>query len=160
MVTIITGKINDRDSSESDYLFDSNMPGDGFISVKTGFENEKHSYDILRLTTGETMPFIVSEDQMIDGLEIACQIGPAIFLQETLNYVENEIEKMIEQGVSPIYLDELGQLELYDECFHHIFTKMILAGVDCVITVKEDLVDNIIDKYGIKAYQILRVKRT
>jgi hypothetical protein len=62
---------------------------------------------------------------------------------------------MIKTKVSPIFLDEIGQLELYDQCFHPLFNRILQNKIDCVITVREDLVDKVIAKYNLKL-QLIR----
>lgn len=156
MVKIITGKINSGKSTTIQRLYNKHKKGDGFISVKNMYETSVQSYDILRLSTLKRKEFVVKEG-FYDPEDIACQIGPYLFYQDTLLYIEKEIKDMIVQGITPIYLDEIGQLELYDQCFHKIFELILESNVDCVISVREDLVQEVIRKYQIQEVEIQKV---
>ena len=93
-----------------------------------------------------------------NGIEkVACKVGPYLFLEKSLTYVENEILKMIKNNVSPIYLDEIGQLELYDQCFNKVFNQIVQSKADCFITVKEDLVDEVIRKYKLTNVNVITI---
>jgi len=72
-----------------------------------------------------------------------------------LKHVEKEIDAMIKHSISPIFLDEVGQLELYDQCFGNILKKMVESGLELYITVREDLVSQIIEKYKINQVDII-----
>mgnify|MGYP000282667603 FL=1 len=93
-----------------------------------------HSYDIVRLSNNDAQLLVIRED-FYNGFEkVACKVGPYLFLEKSLTYVENEILKMIKNNVSPIYLDEIGQLELYDQCFNKVFNQIVQSKADCFIT--------------------------
>lgn len=156
MVKIITGKINSGKSTTIQRIYNKDRKGDGFISVKNIYQKTVQSFDILRLSTLKTKEFVV-KDGFYDPDDIACQIGPYLFYKDTLLYIEKTLNEMIEQGVTPIYLDEIGQLELYDQCFHNVFQMILKSDVDCVISVREDLVTQVIEKYKIKEVEILNV---
>ena len=103
MVTIITGKINSGKSKKMKKMYDVDKKGDGFISQKNMYQDAVQSYDILKLSTNETRAFVV-KGGFYEKEDIACQIGPYIFFRETINCIEEEIESMIRENVSPIYL--------------------------------------------------------
>ena len=154
MVTIITGKINSGKSTTIAKLYRLKQQGDGFISIKSMHYDKVHSYDIMKLSNQQTKLFVLREEY-IENQEAACKIGPYVFLKETFDYVENEIDLMIKTNVSPIFLDEIGQLELYDQCFHAIFKRILANNIDCVITVREDLVEKVVKKYNINEVEIM-----
>ncbi len=155
MVTIITGKINSGKSCTILKHYKENKIGDGYISVKRMHYNKVHGYDLLRLSDSSIKHFVIREDYFNFNEKISCQIGPYIFLEKTLEYVESSIKEMIKNNVTPIYLDEIGQLELYDECFNHIFTYILEKNVDAIITVREDLIPKVLKKYNITDQNII-----
>ncbi len=157
MIHIVTGKINSGKSTMINNIYKDNQVGDGFISVKQMIDDKVYGYEIMKLSD-QTLKLLVIRDEFYkENKEIECQIGPYLFIKETINYIESEIKEMIHKGVSPIYLDEIGQLELYDQCFHKIFSEIIQSNTDCVITVRTDLLDEVIDKYNLKDVTIKRV---
>jgi len=156
MINIITGKINSGKSTTMSKIYDENKLGDGYISVKRMTHDKVHGYDIVRLSDKTSQLLVIREEFYNNIDDIACEIGPYLFLESTLKSIEESIENMIENNVSPIYLDEIGQLELYDQCFDKIFRKIIQSNTDCYVTVREDLVEKVIEKYQIKDYNIIQ----
>ena len=157
MIHIVTGKIDSGKSTTIADLYQRNQAGDGFVSIKRMHYHKVHGYDIMRLSTLETRLLVVRDEFKHRDYQIACKIGPYLFLQDALAYVETTIRSLIADGVTPIYLDEIGQLELYDQCFHKVFAELVDSGVECYITVRHDLVPDIIDKYKLMDYDIIEV---
>ncbi len=157
MVNIITGKINSGKSTTIANIYHENKKGDGFISIKRMHYDRVHGYEIMKLSDKSMKLLVIRDEFKTKDYEIACQIGPYLFLQDTLDYVEKEIKKMIKNKISPIYLDEIGQLELYDQCFNNIFLEIIKANIDCYITVREDLIPKVIKKYQLQEVKIITV---
>jgi nucleoside-triphosphatase THEP1 len=62
---------------------------------------------------------------------------------------------MVLEGVSPIYLDEIGMLELNNKGLHHILLSLLDQSVDLCLVIREDLVEDVIKKYQIKAYEMI-----
>jgi nucleoside-triphosphatase THEP1 len=157
MIHIITGTINSGKSTTINTTFHNKKKGDGFISVKVMSNSKVHGYDIVKLSDKTTQLFVIRDEFYTDNKPVSCQIGPYLFLQETLDYIQTEIRTMIRQKVTPIYLDEIGQLELYNQCFHSIFREIIESNIECYITVREDLVDAVIRKYNLKEVTIKKI---
>jgi nucleoside-triphosphatase THEP1 len=157
MVHIVTGKINSGKSTTLRKLYLKNNIGDGFISVKRMQQHIVHGYEIMKLSDQTMKPLVIREEFCTHKEKIVCQIGPYLFLEKTLKYIEQEIIKMIQSKTSPIYLDEIGQLELYDQCFHNIFSILTKSDSDIYVTVREDLVPQIIEKYQLKDVNIIKV---
>ena len=155
MIHIVTGKMNSGKSTKLGSIYNELQKGDGFISVKRMHYDKVHGYEIMRLSSRAFHPLVIREEFSHESIDIACQIGPYLFLLDTLKVVEQEINEMIENSISPIFLDEIGQLELYDQCFSKIFKKMVESGLEIYITVREDLVKQIIEKYNIKQVDII-----
>ena len=157
MIHIVTGKMNSGKSTVLGSIYQKNQDGDGFISVKRMHYDKVHGYEIMKLSNKEFHPLVIREEFSHQKMNVACQIGPYLFLEDTLQYVEQEIEDMIQNETSPIYLDEIGQLELYDQCFDSIFRKMVESDLEIYVTVREDLVDKVVEKYQIKDLDISNV---
>lgn len=156
MVKIVTGKMNSGKSTTIHKMYMENKLGDGFISVKRMYNDQVQGYDMMKLSDKSSDLFVVREEYIDNDVEVACQIGPYMFLKNSLEHIEAEIRQMIANEVSPIYLDEIGQLELYDMCFNNIFKEMV-NSIDCIITVREELVDKVIDKYNLIEVEIIHI---
>ncbi|MBU1145820.1 MAG: hypothetical protein KJ971_08235 [Firmicutes bacterium] len=155
MVRIVTGKINSFKTTKMIELYKKIQKGDGFVSLKIMIKDKVHSYNALHLLTNETFPLIIRKEFNDSSKEVICQIGEYHFLKDTVLLIENTIEKMIKAKVSPIFLDEIGNLELQEKGFHQILKKMISSKLDLYLSIRADLVDEIIKKYNIEEFEII-----
>jgi nucleoside-triphosphatase THEP1 len=144
---IVTGKINGGKTTTLYDLYHKQQQGDGFISVKRMHYDQVHGYDLMRLSDGKTIPFVIHVARHTDNEEIACQIGPYKFYKTALDQVQSQVEKWIANNITPIYLDEIGGLELSEKGFHHTLMTCIKQGVEVYVTVREDLIDDVVKKY-------------
>ncbi|MCX5774856.1 MAG: hypothetical protein NTV44_00535, partial [Firmicutes bacterium] len=87
------------------------------------------------------------------------RIGPYHMNLDRLDEIENAVDHMIGQGIQPIYLDEIGRLELSGKGYDRILRKLLASSLDIVLAVREDLVPAIIEHYQIKSYSIIPVKQ-
>jgi len=155
MVKIVTGKMNDHKTSRMKAYYQSHPKGDGFISIKHMDNNLVHHYDLYRLSSQETYPYIIREDFYDGTSPIRYQIGPYLFYDAAFEIIENQIDDMIIEGISPIYLDEIGMLELDNKGLHHVLLTLLDQSVDLCLVIREDLVDDVIKKYHIKTYEMI-----
>jgi nucleoside-triphosphatase THEP1 len=155
MVKIVTGKINSLKTTRMVELYKKNHLGDGFVSIKRMIGSKVKSYSVEKLSTGERRLLIIRDEFNDLNEEIAHHIGPYQIIKNTLEFVENEIFKMIKEKTEPIYLDEIGILESEGKAFSHILRAMLNSNLDIVISVRDELLDKIIEMYEIKDYVIL-----
>ena len=149
MINVITGKINSGKTTKIIELYDRLQNGDGFVSIKNMIGDKVHSYEIMQLSNREKKPFILHENYVTDSWCESCKIGPYSFSKTTLEYIENTIRNLINNKISPIFLDEIGPLEIHDQCFHRIFMELLANNCELYITIREDSLDDIIQKYEI-----------
>ena len=157
MITIITGKINGGKSNTILKHYIKHQKGDGFVSNKRMHYNKVHSYQLVHLKEKQPFTFVITEKDHKKDQKVACKIGNYLFLQETLDYVEKTIKSLVKNKIEPIYFDEIGMLELNNECFHQAFQYALSHDIDCVITVREAFLDQVIQKYNLKNPEILRI---
>ena len=157
MLNIVTGRINSSKTTKIAGIYNSKKIGDGFISLKKMDGHLVHSYDILRLSTNEKRLLVIRDIYSDSNFVKCCQIGPYLFNSETVKYIENTLRELINQKVSPLFLDEIGLLELDNLCFHNIFTQMLKSDLDIYVTIRKDLLDKILAKYKIKEYNLIDV---
>ena len=146
MVRIVTGKIDSLKTTRMRERYLRDRKGDGFIAIKRMIKDKVHSYEAVRLSTGERLPLIVRDEFVYTTFPVSCQIGPYLFNQETIDRITQSIGEMIRQKIEPLYLDEIGVLELEGKCFDHIFKKMVASGLDLVVSVREDLIEAFLAK--------------
>lgn len=153
MVGIVTGKINSGKTTRMKALHQTHG-GDGFIMVKTMDGQTVKSYHVLRLSTGEQRLLVLREGYNDLTFKEVTRIGPYRFDRHTLAWMEATMQDLIHSGVSPLYLDEVGKLELKGEGFHSILKAMIASDKACFISMREDLVHPITQAYQLNAYLV------
>lgn len=156
MLNIVTGKINSSKTNTILDIYKSLKKGDGFISIKNMNNNIVHSYDILHLATSEKKLLVIRDIYSEKDFVKCCQIGPYMFSESTVKDVEIKIRELIKQNVSPLFLDEIGLLELDDNCFHDIFLEMLMSKLEIYVTVRTELLDKILKKYKIDEYNLIQ----
>ncbi|MCK7487649.1 MAG: nucleoside-triphosphatase [Bacillus subtilis] len=62
---------------------------------------------------------------------------------------------MIDYSIQPIYLDEIGVLELEGKCFATVLQEMVDSKLDLVLTVRRDLLERVVERFHIKEYTIV-----
>ena len=150
MITIITGNINTRKTTKTIEHYERNHQGDGFVSLKLMTNDSVDHYEMIKLSTQEKKILMIHKQSILIDKFMSLDIGPYHVLKQTVLWVEEEIKQMIKMNVSPIYLDEIGVLELKNEGFHHILITLLEANLDLVLVVRDGLRQEVISKYHMK----------
>jgi nucleoside-triphosphatase THEP1 len=162
MTTIVIGKINDNKTTTMIDLYKKRGTGDGFVSIKHMIQDTVHSYDAMQLSTHEQRVFIKRDIFYEDDFTVCCKLGPYYFSDETMAWIKETMLTLAHRGVTPLYLDEIGALELENKGFHDLLKRLCSLNVNLVLSVREDLVDEIIKHYNLTNITLLKstVKRT
>lgn len=155
MVKIVTGKINSLKTSRALDDYQTNQKGDGFLSIKNMDQQKVLSYDALRLKTNEKRRLASHKENNPYTFKNQLTFGPYVFNLDTFDWMNHEISHMISQQVHPIYMDEIGNLELKGFGYDAIIKKCLESNMDLVIVVREDLLDQVIKHYQIKDFIII-----
>lgn len=155
MINIITGKINSYKTTRIKKIYDEDKLGDGFISVKTMKEDKVLYYELEHLKTGAKRISIIHTGHYPNQFINYDQVGPYVFDLDYLKEVEQEIEEMIKKRVEPIYLDEIGLLEINKKYFYAILKKIVDSELEAYITVRNTLIASVIDVLKLKDYKII-----
>jgi nucleoside-triphosphatase THEP1 len=156
MVTFVTGRINSGKTTKLFELYQQTGRGDGYIAIKQMQGTKVVEYTAKRLSSDDAFPYVVRDEFDPGTKKIACSIGPYRFYQDAVDEMVAEIRRMIEYSIEPIFLDEIGQLELRGECFAQVFSEMVASGLDLVVSVKKELLEDVIKTFGIHDYKIVR----
>jgi len=157
MITIITGKINSGKTTYIKNLYQKDNIGDGVISIKSMIDDTVDNYQSLHLKSNQLFSQVLRNTHTLNEDEIICKIGPYNFLKSGLNQSENLFHQMIDNFISPIYIDEIGLLELDEKHYHNIFIELVKSGLDVIFTVRTDLLDQVIKKYNITNPKIIKI---
>ena len=155
MVHIVTGKINSGKTGKLAAICQFERRGDGFVSVKEMADGISVRYLAMRLSTMEERPLLAREGYFPQGFDPVQEIGPYRMSQTTLRWIETEIGKMLETGVEPIYLDEIGPLELEGGGFAPILARCLERGTELYLSVRRDFVEAVLGRFGILDYDLM-----
>jgi nucleoside-triphosphatase THEP1 len=155
MIYIVTGKVNSGKTSKLAVMYQYDRLGDGFVAIKDMDNGIVTAYHAMHLSTMETRSFIVREACAPAGFDGCFTIGPFIISKTGLAWIESQVRLMIAKGISPIYLDEIGPLELANGGLHLLFAELVASGLDLYVAIRNELVSQVIEKYHIKEYRLM-----
>ncbi|GEM_PF-557177 len=154
MVHIVTGKINDRKTTRMIALYER-LGGDGFVSLKTMKNDTVHSYTAQRLSTGEQRLLIIRDAYMPEDFNSKENIGPYHFEKNCVEWIESTLKTLVEERVEPLFLDEVGILEMHDQGFANTVKAMVDSGLDVCFAVRETLLPDFLKQYAITDYRLI-----
>jgi len=149
MVNIVTGSINSGKTTRMKALH-ANLGGDGFIMEKTMDGSQVKSYHAHRLATGETRLLVLRDGYDTKGFKESVRIGPYRFDDACLRWVKSIMHTLVKQTKSPLFLDEVGVLELQGEGFDSVLNDLSFYKGTVYLSVREDLINDIIQRYRFK----------
>lgn len=154
MIYIITGKINSYKTTRLKERYNA-LKGDGFISVKHMSNNKVLYYHIERLSDQSKSMFAIHKEHYPVLFEKVEQLGPYVFDKNVFEMVETTMKNCIEQHVSPLFIDEIGPLEIAHKGFYKTFRRLLNSGLDVYFTCRASLVESVVKTFNIKAYERL-----
>jgi len=157
MVTIITGSINSGKTTFVKDIYEKTKTGDGFVSIKIMSGNKVKGFDVLQLSTGDKQSFIRIVGSEPLGWAENCRIGQYTVSENAVNWVAGHIEELIRNEISPIFLDEVGDLEIDGKCFFMSLKRMVESGLDLYLSVRDKNLVSIIDGFGINNAKIIKM---
>lgn len=155
MITIVTGKINSGKTTTMLKHYQTHQQGDGFVSIKHMNHGDVDFYTMRRLSNGEERVLLIHEKSALFESPSSVNIGPYHVVQSTIQWVENEMRDMISKKISPLYLDEIGSLELNQQGFHPVLVDMLDSSLNLVLVIRDRFVDDVIKDYNLKNISII-----
>jgi len=154
MIKIITGERDSGKTSYLRYLVRDSKFFNGFLQYKQYNENDKFiGYNLYDLETNQEFEFITT-DLSREGLKL----DNFVVLEEGVKKGKEIILKGIDQD-KILVIDEIGQLEMDGKVFHEVLLKALKSGIEIYITVREELLNDFIEKYDLatRNYKLIRV---
>lgn len=153
MITIITGA---KDTGKSSYLeswYREKPEGVGFFSRKVFRSGVHIGYDLVLLPGMRTVPFI-----RVDGFGIGedCEEiirqGRFLFASSAFYLAEEWMESHPVLDDVPVWMDEIGALELFGYGFDRIVRNALAEGRELRVVFREHLFERLIEYYNILNY--------
>jgi len=155
MVYLITGKLNSGKTTKTIELFSQYPKGEGFVSVKTMNGLEVVKFDLVKLSTSEKRVLAYKTPYYQNQYLSTTRLGEYYFQDETFLWAESEIDLAMSTKKEPIFIDEVGLLELNGQGFYSIIQKLIQADYWCYIAIRDTYLPRFVELFQIKAYKII-----
>ena len=156
MVYIIKGEINQGKTKEILSIYNRDKQGDGFVSKKIFINpTEFTGYEIVRLSTEEKMPLAYKSQYVPSHWDEIYRRGPFSFSKAAFVFAEHIIDDIIDRHINPVYIDEIGPLELDGKGFSTILEKILRIQKDVYITVRSHCVNEVINKFNTRDHKII-----
>lgn len=134
--------------------------GDGFISQKIFTDKNPGDftgYEIVRLATGERKELARKTEHLpVRWDEVFC-CGPYHFSKAGVDFARDIIDDIIANGIGPIFIDEIGPLELAGKGFAPILKKALETGKDIYVSIRIHCVEDVIKAFNIRDHRIIPV---
>ncbi|WP_319467589.1 nucleoside-triphosphatase [uncultured Trichococcus sp.] len=162
-VTIITGEMDAGKTTELVRRYHELPAGtaDGFASTKAFSEQGVfEGYDLRRLATGKTVPFIRlrKADELL-AQQDGCIFDRFIFLREPLAAAEQAIRDILsDPSVRTVLLDEIGPVELQGNGFCRALKVLLESDKELYLCINRKNLDSVTKIFGIAAYQLIEVE--
>ncbi len=132
--------------------------GDGFICVKVFNKNNFQGYDLVRLRTGEGVPFARKIDAISGNWDEIYRFGIFSFSGYAFAVADRIIAEIIKNGVEPIFVDEVGPLEIVEQKgFCELLKRVLKLKREVYISIRNELVNELIKEFKIHEPQITRI---
>jgi len=158
MVTLVTGPVQSGKSTTLQKLADTYPMAGGFCCPKQIQNGEHIGYLIRSIATAESVPFAVLQTDKPVGWREVDTIGPWSFSETGFAFATSIIRDCWDRNRHPIFVDEIGPLELLDRGFATLFRKLLAGPTDLFAVVRHNLVDQVIEHFHIQQYTRIDVK--
>ena len=130
--------------------------GDGFICVKVFDKNNFKGYDLVRLRTGESTPFARKNDAIPGDWDEMYRFGIFSFSGHAFTVADRIITEIIKDGTEPIFIDEVGPLEIVEQKgFYELLKRVLKLNRGVYISIRNELVNKLIKEFKIHEPQII-----
>jgi nucleoside-triphosphatase THEP1 len=161
MIYIITGEINQGKTRRmiSIYRQQQTKQGDGFASKKIFPDGADFTgYEIVRLSNNEKMPLAYRSQHVPPGWDEIYRRGPFHFSKAAFAFAEAISDDIIARDINPVFIDEIGPLELEGKGFAPLLEKILTTGKDVYITVRNHCVEEVLRKFNIREHELIKFK--
>lgn len=154
MINIVTGRVNSGKTTKLINIFDTLKNGDGFCNRKIYVDGCYMGQEIVRISNGESRLWSIKGIKPDKWNQAFCYESYS-FSKEGLEFAENIIGSILNLDIEPIYIDEIGPLELQGKGFCKLFKRCLASNKEIYVVIRESCVEAVIDKYDIDNYKIV-----
>jgi nucleoside-triphosphatase THEP1 len=158
MIYIVSGGIDRGKTRKIESLYRRIGQGGGFVSRKIFDDTAFRGYEIVDLTTGRRLPLALKREMVPDNWDEAGRCGPFSFSLRAIAMAEKIVDDIIADGVEPVFIDEVGPLELQGQGFAPLLKKILDTDKEIYLTVRPTCLTPIVKHFGIKDYKLIQIE--
>ena len=157
MINIICGAINSGKTARIESIYAEEKKGDGFITRKIFSDSQFRGYEIMRLSSGESrIQSLKTELFPADEVPV-CTRGPYSFFKSGFDFADGIIDDIILKETSPVFIDEIGPIELQGKGHSDRFKKILQTDVTVYFTVRDWCLEQVLLSFSIEKYNLIRI---
>ena len=156
-VYIVTGGIDTGKTTKLLSLYKSIGKGDGFINKKIFKDGSFIGQKIIRLSNGESQCFSIKGNYRDADMPYVYKYDVYCFTAPGLIFAYETISDILIKNKEPIFIDEIGPLELEKKGFYYILTLLLSLNKNIYMTVRDSCIENVVGKFNISDYIIIKV---
>lgn len=160
MIYIITGEKNIGKTKYLKDMIRTLRRTDGFLTIKQFEKKIFVGYNIERVLTGEKVPFIRLDKKKVKENNILLEYNNLIFLKEGFNFARRIFFEAVKQNYDNFIIDEVGLLEIEGKIFSEMLVEAIDFFKNLYISVREEVVEDVLKKFKIKDYEKINIERS
>ena len=154
MITIITGTKNSGKTNRLETWYMEEKRGAGCFTKKVYEDGHWIGYDLYLVPGGKVIPFIrllpfkylLKDEDLLIYQRFA-------FSQEAFREGCRWLETAIDEGKEPIWIDEIGNQEMFGNGFDSVVKKGIGKGLDMRMVFRYQYIDKLIAHYNLRDYK-------
>ena len=154
MINIVTGSIHSGKTETLRSIYHSIKRGDGVLSLRVMLDGAIYGYEAYFISKDESIPYMIHKNHYQNQFETRGSIGPYFFDRAVMDRIQIHVKRAIEKGARPIFIDEVGRLELLGDGFDKVVKDIVNQDIEAYITINENLLDEVISSYGINNFRI------
>ncbi|MBW7571511.1 nucleoside-triphosphatase [Caproiciproducens faecalis] len=155
MMTVITGDINSGKTTVLINHYKINRQGDGFALPKFSIPGRAAGQKIMRLSTGEKKILSYSNGFEILNPSEAFRYKNYHFTKNGIAFANKIAADIINNNTNPVYLDEIGPVELMKSGFYYIVLAMLDHKKDMFLVVRSTCLEDVLNLFHIHADRII-----
>ena len=157
MITIICGEINQGKTSKIKSVYLEEKEGDGFLTEKIFIDSVFCGYEIRRLTTGESHIQSLKSGLFPANESPVYTRGAFSFFKDGFSYADYIIDEIIVKGINPVFIDEIGPLELQGKGHCSSFRKILNTDRTIYFSARNFYVEKIISYFSLENYSLIKL---
>ncbi|WP_312693952.1 nucleoside-triphosphatase [Caproiciproducens sp.] len=154
---MITGAVNSGKTTQLLKLYNAGRQGEGFALPKYYINGNYAGQKIVRLSNGDSTIFSLTESYIPAHWQEEFHYKNYSFSLEGMHFANHISDDIIMNNLNPVFIDEIGPLEIQKKGFYSITCKMIAYQKDLFLTVRSACIQDIISLFDIKLCRLIQV---